>query len=352
MVSLVCLCVLSVCHIPHGLNPFLSCHSVTKYTKIPTKRLEGGYLASLHQADIRDDDEAWRRDFMNRGKGLGKDVTNGNHLYNSLGPTHIQQNLEGWGQHWQPNGPAATFLHYVTQPRVTCRRLVRMGGRSCSKHFDGDKLVCFDPGLGLPPDHREDCLVVGVGVGHDLSFDTAVTRLPCHAHAFDDDQSYRWWARDQGPLLTFHRGRLGTLTGNFTFCDQYVGLSSCTSYLHYTLQDMMLRIRGSEGRGEVQYLKMDIEGAEWEVVSQALRHGWLRNVRQLAIEIHLEDLRDPVFTETEQRDAASFYLHVFAGLEAEGLGLAAFIPNSLNPETTRLDGKELPCYGEMLWLRH
>lgn len=80
-----------------GHDSFSIIVRVTKYTKVPVTRLQGGYLASLYQTHTpilqKDDiDDAWRKDFMKRGKGLGRDDThNDTHIYNSLGPTHIQQ---------------------------------------------------------------------------------------------------------------------------------------------------------------------------------------------------------------------------------------------------------------------
>lgn len=41
---------------------------------------------------------------------------------------------------WEPEGAAFTFLQYVTRPSAFCRRLIRLGGFSCLRHLDGDKV--------------------------------------------------------------------------------------------------------------------------------------------------------------------------------------------------------------------
>ncbi|XP_042867588.1 uncharacterized protein LOC122250297 [Penaeus japonicus] len=230
-----------------------------------------------------------------------------------------------------------------------------MGGSSCVRRLDGDKLVCLDPIFGISPDRRtlhspSSCLVLSVGVGHDLSFDLAMTRLGCRVHAIDDDDTYRSWSQDQGKGLSFHQGRLGTRSGTFTFCDQGKGIASCATFTHHTLKSLRKLLGYGESR-RLHYLKVDIEGAEWDVLAQALTKGWLSDVHQLAVELHLEDLRDPTLTEAERRDVAAAYLGVVARLEESGLALAAFTPNVRNPEACALDGVSLPCYAEVLWLR-
>ncbi|XP_047497349.1 uncharacterized protein LOC125044626 [Penaeus chinensis] len=108
---------------------------------------------------------------------------------------------------------------------------------------------------------------------------------------------------------------------------------------------------GHDKSRRLHYLKVDIEGAEWDVLAQAVKKGWLDEVQQLAVEIHLEDLRDPELGEAEKRDVAAAYLDVLAGLEASGFSLAAFTPNIRNPEACALAGVSVPCYAEVLWLR-
>nr|XP_027218129.1 uncharacterized protein LOC113810683 isoform X2 [Penaeus vannamei] len=257
---------------------------------------------------------------------------------------------------WEALGGAAKVLRrYLTTPTASCVRLVRMGGSSCVRRLDGDKLICLDPRFGISPNRRtlhspSACLVLSVGVGHDLSFDLAMTQLGCRVHAFDDDESYRSWSQDQGEGLSFHRGRLGIRSGAFTFCDQDKGIASCATFTHYTLKSLR-NISGYDKSRRLHYLKVDIEGAEWDVLAQAVKEGWLDEVHQLAVEIHLEDLRDPELSEAEKMDVAAAYLGVLAMLEASGFSLAAFAPNVRNPEACALAGVSVPCYAEVLWLR-
>ncbi|XP_071530159.1 probable methyltransferase-like protein 24 isoform X2 [Panulirus ornatus] len=257
-----------------------------RYKEIPTMKHENVYNA-VHETES----EKWRIDFLKMAtRGLNSTPASSQPLENKiLGPTHIQQVAAGVWHRWEPGGVASTFLQYVTKPSAFCRKLIKVGGTSCLRRVDGDKVVCMDPRLGaggvrrLSPSSSASCLVLSVGVGHDLSFDRAMARLACRVHAFDDDRTYKSWSRYQGPGLSFHRGRLGTQTRRFTFCDLGKGASSCRSYRHYTLQE--IRTRLGYGNAPIHYLKVDIEGAEWDVLHQALQKGWLKEVKQLAVEV-------------------------------------------------------------------
>lgn len=42
---------------------------------------------------------------------------------------------------------------------------------------------------------------------------------------------------------------------------------------------------GYDKSRRLHYLKVDIEGAEWDVLAQATKKGWLDEVHQLAVEV-------------------------------------------------------------------
>ena len=46
-------------------------------------------------------------------------------------------------------------------------------------------------------------------------------------------------------------------------------------------------LKGKHGDVVIDYLKMDIEGAEWAIIPQIIESGMMGKVRQLAFEIHL-----------------------------------------------------------------
>lgn len=63
----------------------------------------------------------------------------------------------------------------------------------------------------------------------------------------------------------------------------------------------------------IDYLKMDIEGGEWPVLDQWLSNGDLHKVKQLSMEIHLENPETiPGKYELLQRLEASGFVRFFA----------------------------------------
>ena len=46
-------------------------------------------------------------------------------------------------------------------------------------------------------------------------------------------------------------------------------------------------LKSKHGDVVIDYLKMDIEGAEWAIIPQIIKSGMMDKVRQLAFEIHL-----------------------------------------------------------------
>ncbi|KAK4312643.1 hypothetical protein Pmani_015984 [Petrolisthes manimaculis] len=119
-----------------------------------------------------------------------------------------------------------------------CFRQTQLGGVmaihqiSNTSFYDGDKWICYDPGLAPDP---ENCLVYSFGIGNEWSFDDAMAKYGC---------------------------QVDTL-GN------------------------IMRMLGHEGR-RLDYLKIDIEGSEIPALEQVFRDSphLLTQVSQLGIEVH------------------------------------------------------------------
>ena len=64
----------------------------------------------------------------------------------------------------------------------------------------------------------------------------------------------------------------------------------------------------------IDYLKIDIEYYEWEALETALQDGSLRNVKQLGIEVHTDEL----FKRTTSVENYNRFLTIFKNLRDAG----------------------------------
>ncbi|KAF0311844.1 Methyltransferase-like protein 24 [Amphibalanus amphitrite] len=177
----------------------------------------------------------------------------------------------------------------ATEPAAACRSRAALGGWClwCAlvsvdadsvlwkAGSDGSKEVCLDrlPDAGGP----RRCRVISVGINNDFSFDLAAARLGCRVDAFDPTmERLDGWVAER---LRFHGVGLAAAAGPATVGGRPVPLDTL---------DGLLR-RAQLARGPVDYLKLDIEAAEWTVLEALLSAGGgaLRRVRQLTVELHL-----------------------------------------------------------------
>jgi hypothetical protein len=105
--------------------------------------------------------------------------------------------------------------------------------------------------------------VFGYGVGHDVSFEEQVAQhLKCKAYVFDHTLE----------------GKLPEIGPSTTFIEEGITAPPTTNELK-TFSDHLDRLVGSEG---TVLLKMDVEGAEWDV----LEYESFDRVTQFVLEIH------------------------------------------------------------------
>jgi FkbM family methyltransferase len=142
-----------------------------------------------------------------------------------------------------------------------------------------------------------DSVVYSFGTGEDVSFDLEVIkRHGCYVHAFDPTpKSIQWVRRRKLPeKFIFHEFGLGTSNGHQTMYlpmnEEHVSgslLEHSGVNLHNTV-DVELRTLDSVvrqlGHDRIDVLKMDIEGAEYEVLEQF--HELDIPVVQLLVEFH------------------------------------------------------------------
>lgn len=161
--------------------------------------------------------------------------------------------------------------------------------------------VCLDPLPIAPPSER--CLVYSFGIRNEWSFDDAMADYGCNVYSFDPNMGVTSHQRSS-KIHFFNVGISGRdyVAGGKRFRK----LSS----IHKKLQPR-------HGKKIIDYLKIDIEGNEWDVIPEIIDSGMLDNVRQLAMEIHLFDIVN--FKMLESLDDYRRFVGIVKSLEDAGM---------------------------------
>ena len=176
-------------------------------------------------------------------------------------------------------------LHaFIMDPTDTaCKEKHRLGGgyQSYCRYVDGGKIVCMDE---LIHDiENNECVIFSFGIANDWTFEDMMDGLGCTVYAFD-------------PSVNFpsKRGR------NITFEKLGVAAKKNEANLLDTLGNILKKYH-HENR-KISYLKMDIEGSELTGLPSWLSEGALKNVQQIAAEVHLTGTESTIaFFKTMQR---------------------------------------------------
>jgi len=147
-----------------------------------------------------------------------------------------------------------------------------------------------------PTGIAEESIVYSLGVGTDISFDLSVIhRFGVHVYAFDPTPMATAWIRAQAVPERFHVQQYGVadfdgvadfgLPGDpenpsFSYRgrqDKDIPIVKCEVRRLRTLMEML-------GHTKIDLLKMDIEGAEYEVIDDFLAEDL--PVKQLLVEFH------------------------------------------------------------------
>jgi FkbM family methyltransferase len=139
-------------------------------------------------------------------------------------------------------------------------------------------------------------VVYSFGIGHDVAFDLSVIEtFGADVHAFDPTPSALEWVRRQSMPPAFHVQEYGiaSFDGIATFGPptdpvnpsfSYRGSESPPSGAVTGTVRRLSTIMRSLGHDHVDLLKLDIEGAEYEVIDDLLAQQL--DVRQLLVEFH------------------------------------------------------------------
>ena len=145
-------------------------------------------------------------------------------------------------------------------------------------------------------------IVYSLGIGTDISFDLAlIKRYGCTIHAFDPTpESQQWLAGQQLPgQLVIHAYGIAARDGQLSFhqasSEGWVSLQQTRYTSPATIALPVKRlatIMQELGHTQLDLLKMDIEGAEYEVLADLL--GQNIPCRQLLVEFHHRNLPDGI----------------------------------------------------------
>jgi FkbM family methyltransferase len=172
----------------------------------------------------------------------------------------------------------------------------------------------WSPNYAVLPDIPRNACVVDVGVGDDPDFAPELARVfgarcllvdPTRKHS---DVLQSWCDRE--PNFEYLWAALGATSGRLQFFESRRDVSGSLLATHrniasgdvdaydvpvVTIDDLVEHVGG-----RIDVLKMDIEGAEFEVIDHA-SSGALRHVGQLLVEFH--DITVPEFTRRDRERA-------------------------------------------------
>jgi len=155
--------------------------------------------------------------------------------------------------------------------------------QSCQRHYvAGDKTgnsVCLDPVAFVDT----SCLVCSFGLSFDWHFEKEMKGHGCKVYNFDlaSLENKLETQTDRGNLIgaKLSEKNSGIKKGNSE------KLPKSSDYIYRTLE--LLLAGGVDKENTINYVKLDIEGEEWTVISTLLESGLLSKIRQLSVEIHL-----------------------------------------------------------------
>jgi len=132
----------------------------------------------------------------------------------------------------------------------------------------------------------QTCLVYGVGVAQDWSFERSLAAEGCEVHLFDPTVSHAVSLDRFFPNITFHRLGLASEAAA-----AYNGSTAAKTYNYgrvegqlLPLEDIIRRL-GHQHR-TISVLKVDCEGCEWQALGAISDASWA-SIGQLVVELHM-----------------------------------------------------------------
>ena len=153
---------------------------------------------------------------------------------------------------------------------TTCHLKVRVGGQYLSgcHVMDGQKYVCMDE--IMKDITNQECIVYSFGIGGDWSFEDGIAAFGCKVFAYDPTIDH---AEVRSENIRFKK--IGVVGETSNDDDKYQTL------------EKILKDNGHT-HTKISYLKLDIEAAELTAIPIWMTSGSLKNIKQIAMEVHLE----------------------------------------------------------------
>jgi FkbM family methyltransferase len=166
--------------------------------------------------------------------------------------------------------------------------------------------------------------IYSFGLGNDISFDLAlIERFGCRVHGFDPSPPVAQWIGTQNlpPEYLFHDYGLGARDGEISFfapSPQSGMYSTSNRHRHVSTTEIRLPVRtlpaiaAALGSSRIDVLKMDIEGAEYDLLPSIVQCPV--PIGQLLIEFHhragIGSLKDTISGVEQLRSAGFRLFHV------------------------------------------
>ncbi len=153
-------------------------------------------------------------------------------------------------------------------------------------------------GFYVAPEYiNSESIVYSFGIGQDISFDTAlIQKFNCKVYGFDPTPKSIEWVKEKGDIPRFNFTPIGisNKNGELSFFlpqnEHHVSgslvdnaVTSWDNAIKVPVKDLKT-IVGELGHKCIDVLKMDIEGAEYEVIPDILKLGI--EIKQILIEFH------------------------------------------------------------------
>ena len=172
--------------------------------------------------------------------------------------------------------PKQIIDYFYWTNRQSCKLVHDFGGKMLANPsgFDGQKSICLDP---LVRPKSGNCIVYSFGINNDWSFDEALEKYGCQVFAFDPSMGKQ--DHDHSEKVHFYNMGLGE--------KDYTSDKGWKIRALDSIYKMLTKEAHLSQEKVIDYLKIDIELAEWKVIPQIIKSGMLKKVRQLGIEFHL-----------------------------------------------------------------
>ncbi|XP_013397979.1 uncharacterized protein LOC106164567 isoform X1 [Lingula anatina] len=161
------------------------------------------------------------------------------------------------------------FYGHLMRQQYDCRNRVRAGISE-----DGGWEVCMDPQFAIKPG---SCLVYSFGLGNEWSFDKYMSKS-CTVYGFDPSIGLKHEYQEVQPNMWFYN--IGLFREN-----RIVRWQNGQRWTLKTLGTVRQMLKHTDAT--IDYLKMDVEESEWDALKTAFKEGSLKNVKQLAMELHI-----------------------------------------------------------------